>query len=89
MSSSSPVKGFEVPLHLSLTQPILLAGVPRSFAIINFTLTAALTLGLGVWWLGLPIGLVVHCVAHTITLHDPLWFDVLKRHLRHKPYLES
>ena len=42
--SSTP--GFEVPLHRALTEPILIAGAPRSFAILNGTLSAAIGLGL-------------------------------------------
>ena len=33
--------GFEVPLHRSLTEPILLGGAPRTVAIANGTLAAA------------------------------------------------
>ena len=43
--------GFEVPLHRSLTEPILLGGAPRTVAIANGTLAAvdrrALAGGLG------------------------------------------
>ena len=38
--------GFEVPLHRSLTEPILLGGAPRTVAIANGTLAAAVGLGL-------------------------------------------
>ena len=37
--------GFEVPLHRSLTEPILLGGAPRTVAIANGTLAAAVGLG--------------------------------------------
>ncbi len=89
MSQPSDIEGFEVPIHQSLTQPILVVGVPRSFAIANFSLSAALTLGLGVWWLGIPIGFALHVVAAALTRHDPLWFEVIRRHVRHESYLEA
>src|SRR5699024_8359929 len=41
--------GFEVPLHRSLTEPILLGGAPRTVAIANGTLAAAVGLGLQLW----------------------------------------
>ena len=50
--------GFEVPLHRSLTEPILLGGAPRTVAISNGTLAAAVGLGLQLWipgvvlWIG-------------------------------------
>ena len=43
---SAPVDGFEVPLHRSLTEPILLGGAPRALAIVNGTLAAAVGIGL-------------------------------------------
>jgi len=82
-------EGYEVPVNLSLTQPVLMGGVPRPFAIVNGTLTAALTLGLHVWWLGLPLGLLLHAGAVRLTKADPLWFDVFKRQLRCPKHLEG
>ena len=47
------IDGFEVPLHRSLTEPILLGGAPRTVAIANGTLAAAVGLGLRLWLPGL------------------------------------
>lgn len=74
------LSAYERPLHRSLTEPILLAGVPRSLAILNGTLMAALVFGLHSW-LGLPLGGIVHLVAAAATKYDPQWLDVLRRHL--------
>ena len=63
---------------------MLMAGVPRSFALTNMTLTGVLTLGLGVWWLSIPLGLMLHTLATFLTGQDPMWFDVGKRHLQHR-----
>ncbi len=38
--------GYEIPLHRSLTEPILMAGAPRTAAIAIGTLAAAVGLGL-------------------------------------------
>ena len=43
LGQPSSVPGFEVALHRSLTEPILLAGAPRSFAILNGTLAVWVT----------------------------------------------
>jgi hypothetical protein len=51
-----PVEGFAIPVHRALTEPILLGGAPRSFAIVNGTLAAALGLGLRLWIAGLLSG---------------------------------
>jgi type IV secretion system protein TrbD len=81
--------GYEVPLFTSLTQPILLGGVPRSFAIVNVTLSACLAIGMQLWWLGIPLGLVMHGVAYFFTKRDPYFFEILRRHLWQKPHYES
>ncbi len=80
---------WEIPMHQSLSQPILMGGVPRTFAIINWTTAAAIALGLQVFWLGIPMGVVFHTAAYYLTKKDPQWFDVFKRHLRHPKYFRS
>lgn len=81
---SSLVPGYEVILHRSLTEPILLAGAPRSFAILNGTMAAAIGLGLRLWIAGLLIWLAGHASAVWITRKDPAFLTVLSRHARHK-----
>ena len=49
MSAANDLPGFEVPLHRSLTEPILMGGAPRTVAIANGTLAAAVGLGLQLW----------------------------------------
>ena len=74
--------GFEVPLHRSLTEPILLGGAPRSIAILNGTLAAAISLGLRLWVAGLLIWLIGHGLAVWAAKRDPLFVEVGRRHLR-------
>ena len=78
-----------VPLHTSLTTPILLAGTPRSFAILNATLCAVIGLGLGQVWVAVPVGVVAHSLAVWLTRQDPWWLDVMKRHLREKAFYQA
>jgi len=52
------IEGFEVPLHRSLTEPILLGGAPRAIAIVNGTIAAALGLGLQMWLAGVLLWIV-------------------------------
>ena len=47
----------------SLTEPILLGGAPRSIAILNGTLAAALGLGLRLWIAGLAFWIVAQFAA--------------------------
>ncbi len=78
----SDVSGFIVPVHRSLTEPILLGGAPRAIAILNGTLAAALGLGLRLWLVGLLLWAVGHAAAVWAARRDPLFADVGRRHLR-------
>jgi type IV secretion system protein TrbD len=80
----SVLPGYEVVLHRALTEPILIAGAPRSFAILNGTLAAAIGLGLRVWLAGAAIWLLGHAIAVWVTRKDPAFLTVLSRHARHK-----
>ncbi len=81
------LEGFQVPLHRALTEPILLAGAPRTLAIVNGTLAAALGLGLRLWIAGLAVWLIGHALAVYSAKKDPRFLEVLVRHIRHKGYL--
>ena len=84
---SGHIEGFEVPLHRSLTEPILLAGAPRSLAILNGTLAAALGLGLRLWIMGIVVWVLGHSLAVFAAKRDPDFAVVLTRHLRQKGWL--
>jgi len=84
---SGHIEGFEVPLHRSLTEPILLAGAPRSLAILNGTLAAALGLGLRLWIVGIVVWVLGHSLAVFAAKRDPDLALVLTRHLRQKGWL--
>ena len=75
------IPGFEVPLHRSLTEPILLGGAPRAIAIMNGTLAGAVGLGLRLWLVGLAIWAIGHFAAVWAAKRDPLFVDVGRRHL--------
>lgn len=81
------IEGFEIALHRSLTEPILLAGAPRTIAIVNGTIAAALGLGLQLWIAGLLLWVVGHSLAVFAAKRDPDFAEVLRRHLRQRTYL--
>lgn len=86
--STSLASGFEVPLHRSLTEPILLAGAPRTVAIANGTLAAAVGLGLRLWLPGLALWLVGHSLAVWGARLDPQFMPVFARHIKHRALLD-
>jgi type IV secretory pathway TrbD component len=80
-------RDMDVPLYRSLTEPILLAGAPRSIAILNGTIAAALGLGLQMWLGGLVLWIAGHTLAVVAARHDPQFAEILPRHLRAKAHL--
>jgi len=78
-----PVTGFLAPVHRALTEPILMGGAPRSVAIVNGTLAAALGLGLRLWIAGLVFGIIGHLGAVWAAKHDPAFLEVARRHVRY------
>ena len=88
MGAYSQIDGFAIPVRRSLTEPILLGGAPRSVAIVNGTLAAALGLGLQLWVVGILYWMLAHALGVFMTKRDPQFLEVLIRHIRHKGYLQ-
>ena len=85
--TSRSIEGFEIPLHRSLAEPILLGGAPRAVAIVNGTVAAALGIGLQLWIAGIALWAVGHAIAVFAARRDPYFATVLARHLRQKAWL--
>lgn len=81
------IPGFTVPVHRALIEPILLGGAPRTVAIVNGTLSAAIGLGLRLWIAGGIFWLVGHLAAVWAAKRDPAFVDVVRRHLRYPTHL--
>jgi type IV secretory pathway TrbD component len=69
-------QGLEVPLHRALVEPMLLAGLPRTVALVLWTSVGAFAFGLHQIWT-LPIGILLHLAAAAATRADPYVFDIL------------
>jgi type IV secretion system protein VirB3 len=87
--SQEPIPGFEAPVHRALTEPILLAGAPRAVAILNGTVSAAIGLGLRLWIAGLLLWALGHMAAVWAAKRDPLFVEVVRRHVRYPAHLGS
>jgi len=87
--SQEPIAGFEAPVHRALTEPILLAGAPRAVAILNGTVSAAIGLGLRLWIAGLVLWALGHMAAVWAAKRDPLFVEVVRRHVRYPTDLGS
>ncbi|MEI7825457.1 MAG: VirB3 family type IV secretion system protein [Chlorobiaceae bacterium] len=75
------MEGYEIPLHRSLTEVILLGGVPRTPAILLWTTSAAIGFGLQQIWV-LPFAILMHVVLVALTRRDPFFFEVFIRALK-------
>lgn len=82
MRDGADIPGFHAPVHRALIEPILLGGAPRTIAIANGTLAAAVGLGLRLWIVGLALWLVGHLLAVWAARGDAQIVDVARRHLR-------
>ncbi len=89
MDAEAPIAGFYAPVHRALTEPILLGGAPRSVAIVNGTLAAAIGLGLRLWIAGGLIWLVGHLAAVWAARRDPAFAPVVRRHLRFPQHMTA
>lgn len=81
--------GYYAPVHRALVEPIMLGGAPRTVAIANGTLAAALGLGLRLWLAGLVIWAIGHLAAVWAARRDAQFVEVARRHLRYPPYLRT
>ncbi|MAW82683.1 MAG: conjugal transfer protein [Parvularcula sp.] len=81
------LEGYSVPVHRSLTEPIMMAGAPRGVAILNGTAAAAVGLGLQMWVAGIVLWMIGQGAAVYAAKKDPKFLEVGVRHLKHQGYL--
>jgi type IV secretion system protein TrbD len=81
------IDGFELCLHRSLNEPLMLGGAPRAAAILIGTLAAVLGLGLRLWLPGFLFWLAGHGIAVWLAKRDPAFLEVAIRHFKHKGWL--
>jgi type IV secretion system protein VirB3 len=74
------------PLHRSLTEPILLAGVPREPAIVLWIACLALGVGLRTWY-ALPAGAILHSIFYYLARYDNLFMETFRRHFRYNSHM--
>lgn len=66
---------YEQPVHRSLIDPILIAGIPRSVALVLWVTTGAIALGLQQMWI-LGIAIPLHLALAAITKPDPYALEI-------------
>jgi type IV secretory pathway TrbD component len=83
-AQSFDIPGFIGPVHRALTEPILLGGAPRALAIANGTLAGGRSVSAcASGWSVIVIWAIGHGLAAVwAAKRDPLFVDVVRRHLR-------
>jgi type IV secretory pathway TrbD component len=81
-------EGFRVPVHRSLTEPLMMGGIPRHIALLNGFATFSLVMGAHNLWV-LPLGLITHYVLVMLYKRDKHILAIIKVNLSRPPHLRS
>ena len=82
------IPGYRVRLHAAFTTPIMLGGVPREFAILNWTICFAFVLGAHAVVV-FPFFILLHLGAIWYAKKDPQFFAVILRHSKQKKFYRA
>ena len=80
---------YRLPLHTSLTRPILLGGAPRAFSILNATVAAAIAFGLQQPFVGAPLWAICQGGAGWAAARDPWFLETWPRHLAKPSFFDA
>lgn len=86
MANNHEPEGFRIPIHRSLTEPVMLGGIPRNIAIANGVAIVAFVMGAHNLWI-LPLGIVSHLVLVALHRSDKQILAILRRNVSRSPYL--
>lgn len=88
MSGKEGSASHGAPIHQSLTQPLLIAGVSDRYMVLITTLWAALGFGTR-WWLEALLGFFLSWgIGALLCRNDPWYFEALIRHLPYPDHFE-
>lgn len=87
MSYEQETDGFMVPIHSSLTERILTAGIPRNVCMLLWTIIAAMAFGMRQIWI-VPFGIVIHFVLKAAAAKDPYFFEVFIQAMKNPKKLD-
>ncbi len=76
-------EGFEIPLHVALTQQVLIAGVPRMQFYIVGVVCLVITLSLHQPLVGIPLWCALHFPSVYLAKRDPYFLAVFFRSFKH------
>jgi type IV secretory pathway TrbD component len=80
-------EGFVVPIHRSLIERILTAGIPRNVCMLLWTTIAAMGFGMRQIWI-IPFGIVIHIVLKSAAAKDPYFFETFIQDMKNPKRLD-
>lgn len=78
-----------IPLYQALSEPFLLAGVPRTAAFSIWISALALAGGMQQWLIGIALGMALHMLAARLAKIDTFIMEVALRHINYPTYFDS
>lgn len=79
------MEGFEVTIHRSLTQQILIFGIPRELALLTGTTVAVIVFAFHNLW-GVPIGAAAYVISLFATRRDEQFIQAVRRATRYRKW---
>lgn len=87
MNVNEKPDGYYIPVHKSLIDPFLMAGVPTNFFIMLSSMTVSIGVMLKMYWF-MGIAIVMYLVVRNYTKKDPQFFETLLAHFKEKRYFD-
>jgi type IV secretion system protein VirB3 len=81
MRDPNDIPGYLAPVRQALTQPILMGGAPRAYAILNGTMAAIIAFAGAPLW-ALPLGVICHFIGVFLARRDADFVEVLRRAMK-------
>lgn len=77
-----------LPIYRSLTEQILILGVPKPILVLNFLVAFLFCFNLHFYYI-IPISIVVHCGAIYLAKNDDQFFDCMKLYQGKRNYYST
>ncbi len=78
-------RGTPIVIHHSLSNEIMIAGVPRDYAFVNAALGGILGFSGGAYYI-LPIFFITHYILAYLHREDPQYWDCMVKHYNTKDF---
>lgn len=81
-------KGYYLAIHKSLTDPLLIGGLPRNLCLGLWSIGVALGVMLKMYWFFVPV-IITHLAVRRLTKKDPDFFQTVVCHIHDRHYFDA